>query len=350
MRIALVGAGSMGIIIGAYLTRDGHDVELFDSYKANVQALQKNGAKVVHLEEENTFTIPVKAYTTDKMSGIYDLVLLTTKQTANPVVLPALLPHLSEDSMVCALQNGIPEPAVAEVIGDARTIGGAMMFGGTWLEPGVSAETSNFESFKRSAFELGEVGRPATPRLQEVAKILQSVGGTVMMDNLMEVKWTKLCVNSCGSGMSAALGCTFGEAVENKKSLVCQAFIVKECLEVCHAEGYKMVDTGAADFETFYWTNREEMRYVMDTLRAMWNNLPTGKASMLQDLEKKQKSEIDYIDGHVATYGRKHGIATPFCDKVVELVKEAEARGGVNDISYISRFDELLVGYEDMYS
>ncbi|MDL2218922.1 2-dehydropantoate 2-reductase [Ruminococcaceae bacterium OttesenSCG-928-O06] len=348
MRIALVGSGSMGIVIGAYITKAGYDIEMFDSYEANVEALQKNGAKVVHLEDDKTFTIPVKAFNIDQMSGIYDLILLLTKQTANAVVLPHILKYMNENSIVCALQNGIPEPSVAEVVGIERTIGGAMMFPATWLEPGVSAETGTYESFKNSAFEIGEVGKPVSDRLRKVGEILESVGKTTLMDNLMDVRWTKVLINSCGSGMSAALNCTFGEAVDNVKSRACEAFIAKECLDVCHAEGYKMIHTGRLDFETLYWNNKEELKKVMDAFVMIYSTSKGGKASMLQDLEKKQKTEIDYINGHVAAYGKKHGIATPFCDKVVELVKEAENKKGVNDMSYVDRFDDLLKGYEDV--
>ena len=348
MRVALVGAGAMGTVIGAYLTKGGVDVEMFDAYEANVLALQEKGASVKHVEPEYSFTIPVKAFTPDKMSGIYDLILLTIKQTANPVVLPQLLKHMDENSMVCTLQNGIPESSVAEVVGVERTIGGAMMFAATWLEPGISAETSAYTSFKTSSFEIGEVGKPVTPRLLEVQKILENVGGTKVMDNLMDVRWTKLLINCCGSGMSAALNCTFGEAADDARSLACEAFIAKECTEVCRAEGYRMIEAFGIDFDNMLWTTKDEMKAVMQEFRNLYSSAKSGKASMLQDLEKKQKTEISFIDGHASTYGKKHGIATPFCDMVVALVQEAEEKKGLNDFSDISRFDELLKDYQDV--
>ena len=54
------------------------------------------------------------------------------------------------------------------------------------------------------------------------------------------------------------------------------------------------------------------------------------------------QSEIDYIKGIVCRGGQKCEIPTPFNDKVVELIKEAEARGGVNDFSYLARFDDII--------
>ncbi|MDL2218919.1 ketopantoate reductase family protein [Ruminococcaceae bacterium OttesenSCG-928-O06] len=350
MRIAIVGAGSMGTIIGAYMTKGGLDVEMIDANREHVEVMSTKGATVQHLEEDRTFTIPVKAYTPDKMNGIYDLVFLITKQTANPVVLPNLLKYLNDDSIVCTLQNGIPEPNVAEVIGEARTIGGAMLFPATWIAPGISAENAPYDRFKTVAgFDIGEVGRPATPRLEKVKEILDVVAHTTMMDNLMDVKWTKLCVNCCCSGLSAALSCTFGEAVENKKSRAIEAFVAKECLDVCHAEGYTMITTLNQNFEDLYWTDKAGMMRTMDALYNVFKG-SMGIASMLQDMQKKQPSEVDYIPGHTEKYGKKHGIATPFNSRVAELIREAEARGGVNDMSYLSRFDDLLVGWEDTYS
>lgn len=349
MRIAIIGAGSMGTIIGAYLTKAGCDVSLYDANKEHVAALQQNGATVKHLEDDKTFTIPVKAFTPDQMEGIYDLVLLLTKQTANPVVLPNMLKYLNDKSIVCALQNGIPEPSVAEVVGKERTIGGAMLFPATWLSPGVSAETATYDAFKAGAFDIGEMTGEITPRIKEVAEILGHVGKTTIMENLMDVRWTKLLINSCGSGLSAALNCTFGEVTDNPKSLTAEAIVAKECIDVCHAEGYKMITTLGVDFESLYWNNKDEMRRVMTIFQQMYKPSWHGKASMLQDLEKKLPTEIDFINGHVVKYGQKHGIPTPVNSKIVELVKEAEAKKGLNDMSYTSRFDDVLKGYEDMY-
>ncbi len=350
MRIAIIGAGSMGTIIGAYLTKAGYDVSMYDANKAHVEAMQQNGATIQHLEPERTFTIPVKAFTPDQMEGIYDLVLLLTKQTANPVVLPNLVKFLNEKSTVVALQNGIPEPSVAEIIGKERVVGGAMMFPATWISPGVSAATVTYEGLKGNGFDLGEMSGGITPRIKEIGAILENVGKCALMENLMDVRWTKLLINSCGSGLSAALNCTFGDVTDNPKSLTAEAMIAKECIEVCHAEGHKMVETFGLDFEKLYWTNKEELRQVMDAFIKVYSTSKAGKASMLQDLEKKQATEIDFINGHVVKYGQKHGIPTPVNAMVVELVKEAEARKGLNDMSYLSRFDEVLKGFEDMYS
>ena len=138
MKVAILGCGAMGTVLGAYMTKNGCDVEMIDSYQAHVDALNEKGAHIVGTVD---FTVPVKAVTPEQMEGIYDIVFLFTKQTANDVVLPNLLPHLGPDSTVCTLQNGVPEPYVASYVGESRTVGGTVLWGATFMEPGVSELT-----------------------------------------------------------------------------------------------------------------------------------------------------------------------------------------------------------------
>ena len=124
MRTAILGAGSLGTIMGAVVSKNGGDVVLVDSYKEHVDALNEKGATVTgYLDLKN---IPVKAITPDQMDGIYDVVIVLLKQTANAVALRNLLPFIDENSVVCTLQNGIPEEAVAEIVGSDRTVGGTV--------------------------------------------------------------------------------------------------------------------------------------------------------------------------------------------------------------------------------
>ena len=106
MRVAILGCGAMGTVLGAYMTKNGCDVEMIDSYAEHVRGLNEKGAHIVGTVD---LTVPVKAIVPEQMEGIYDIVFLFTKQTANDVVLPHLLPHLGPESTVCTLQNGVPE-------------------------------------------------------------------------------------------------------------------------------------------------------------------------------------------------------------------------------------------------
>lgn len=338
MRTAILGAGALGIIIGARMTQNGQQVDLIDSFKENVDALNANGATVTGFLELHQ---AVTALTPEQMTGTYDLVLLLTKQTANETALPKLLPHLHKDSVVCTLQNGVPEESVASYVGKERTIGGAVGFGATWLRPGVSELTSSMEAVEKFAFEIGEIDGIVRPRLEKVKQVLSTAGGTTILTNLMGIRYTKLLMNSTFSGMSAALNGLFSDVLANPKAMICVAHIANEVIKVCHGLGYRMVEMQGSNFEFLELNSKTEIPSKMDFYKKVWGR-HNNKASMLQDLEKGKKTEIDYINGVVCRGGRKCGIPTPFNDMVVELVKEAEARGGVNDFSYLERFNDSI--------
>ncbi len=338
MRTAILGAGALGIIIGALMTKNGKQVDLIDSYQENVDALNADGARVTGNLELHW---PVTALTPQEMRGAYDLILLLTKQTANETALPRLLPHLHPDSIVCTLQNGIPEDGVAAIIGRERTIGGAVGFGATWLRPGVSELTSTLEAVEKFAFEIGELDGVVRPRLETVKEILSAAGGTTILTNLMGIRWTKLLMNATFSGMSAALGCSFRNLLTDEKAMTCIAHIADETIKVCHGKGYRMVEMQGADMEFLELGSKADIAGKMDFYRKVWGR-HNNKASMLQDLEKGNNTEIDHINGVVCRSGRECGIATPFNDKVVEIVKQAEARRTVTDFGNLARFDEII--------
>lgn len=326
MRTAIVGSGSLGIIIGALLAKAGQDVELVDIDADNVKALQTKGATVTGSMDLN---VPVRSCLPGDMKGVYDLVLLLTKQVNNAAALPELLPHLGPNSTVCTLQNGIPEESVAAIVGQERTIGATVGFGATWQGPGVSALTSTMMALERYAFDIGEMDGAITPRLKAVQSVLGHVGTCTMVDNLSGVRWSKLLMNATFSGMSAACGCDFGTVLDSEQAMHFLSRIADETVKAAHACGVTMAWMQDFDFNQFELTPGRDLSALMPTYLRIWNQHRKLKASMLQDLEKGRKTEIAFINGHVCTKGQVKGLATPVNDMVVALVQQAEQSGKI---------------------
>lgn len=340
MRIAIVGAGSLGTIVGAYLADGGMDVELIDAYQEHVEALNQTGAKVTGTTE---FQAKVKAITPDQKSGQYDLVLLLTKQLYNDSILQELLPFLKEDSMVCSLQNGIPEEKVASIVGEKRVIAGSVEFGATFIEPGVSSLTTEYTQFKQYAFQIGELNGDITERIQQVKSVLDLVGGTHISDNLVGTKWSKLLINNAFSGLSAALNGEYGDIIDHEAGIVSAAHIADETIKVARANGVTLVKMNGFDIASLELNSEDDIPERVKTLRYVMEPSRLLKASMLQDLEKNRKTEIDYINGVVSSKAEGTGIATPYNDLVVKLVKSAEETQTVPDFDMnIKAFEELL--------
>jgi 2-dehydropantoate 2-reductase len=339
MRAAIIGAGSLGTIIGALMSEAGRPVDLIDANHAHVEALNREGARVTG---EIELRVPVLAYTPEEMSGLYDLVFLLNKQTTNPVVLPHLKTFLHANSTVCTLQNGIPEPFVAQELGAERTMGGAVGFGATWVEPGMSRLTTRADAVRRFAFEIGEIDGVARSRLLAVQGYLACVGRTELLDDLIGIRWSKLLMNATFSGMSAALGCTFGEVLDNDRALDCVAAIANETVRTAHAAGHRMAPMQGEDFERFAFETTVEREAVLPIIRRIWSRHRQLRASMLQDLEKGLDTEIGFINGTVSETGRRHGVPTPFNNRIVDIIGNAQRHRTVPDFSNIRAFDDLV--------
>lgn len=340
MRIAILGAGSLGTIVGAYLSAGGMNVELIDTYEDHVRALNEQGATVTGTTD---FSSKVKAITPQQKSGIYDLVLLLTKQLYNDAVLHDLLPFLNENSVVCSLQNGIPEQHVAELVGAHRVIAGSVEFGATFMEPGVSQLTTAYEQFKSYAFQIGELNGEMTSRIRDIQSVLELVGGTHISDNLVGTKWSKLLINNAFSGLSAALNGEYGDILDNEIGITSAAHIADETIKVGHANGVQFATMGGFDIASLELQHENDLPARIMTLRQVMAPSRLLKASMLQDLEKQRKTEIGYINGVVPNMAAGKGIATPFNDLVVQLVQEAEANGTVPDFdTNIKPFEQLV--------
>lgn len=343
MRTAILGCGAMGTVLGAFLTKNGCKVDFIDSYEEHIRALNESGAKIIGTQE---FTVPVNALLPEQMEGIYNLVFLFTKQTANREVLENLLPHLDADSTVCTLQNGVPEPYVAEIVGQERTVGGAVLWSATFEGPGVSNLTQNLDNLDYY-FDIGEIDGTVTDRIKAVQAVLNHMGPTKVVIELMPTRWAKLVNNACMSGMSAACDMTFGQVLENDTARACVSYIGREVYQCCKAEGYQMPllvfgykpDSLALENQSQYDENQQMF---MD----MYQVVLGGKASMLQDLEKGRKTEVSMINGYVSSVGRKYGIPTPFCDKVVEVVGKIENGEIPLSTENVKAFSELIFQYE----
>ena len=337
-RIAIVGAGAMGTLLGAVLNKNGVPTDLVDVDRRHVEALNRNGARVTGTAE---FSVPVRALAPEEMEGVYDILFLMIKQTYNEASFPQILPHLAEDGVIVTLQNGMPELAVAEVFGEERTMGCAVTWAATMRGPGVTEATAEPDAWHSS---LGRLDGKITEKGKKVRSVLEKMCPVVLSDNLAGIRWAKMVVNCAFSGMSAALGCTFGGVIDSEDALACAQHIARECVRVSRACGVSMEALGPegafdrfADFAT-----EEERRSQEDLWKDLFARTRGGKSSMLQDLEHGRRSEVHAINGVLCREGKARGIPTPFSDLAVELVERAEQAGTVPDMRNLSAFRPIL--------
>ncbi len=316
MKTAIYGAGSLGTVLGAYLTKGGVDVELVNRNKAHVEALRKRGA---HITGTVDFTVPVRVVFPDEMGDGYDIIFLMTKQLDNPKVVTALKPRLSAEGVIVTLQNGIPEPGIAEIIGPDRTIGCTVEWGATMGEPGTSELTSDPAAL---SFHMG--GMPGVPqsRLDMVKSVLEKMCPVSFESNLLGARWSKLLINSTFSGLGTVIGGTFGDVCTNPGALEAAVRCMKECIDVGRASGAVFAPVQGKDItRLFYYSNCIKKAFAKMLIPVAMKKHYGIVPSMLQDLRKGKKCEIDAINGVVCEFGRKYGVPTPVNDRIVEIVR-----------------------------
>jgi 2-dehydropantoate 2-reductase len=333
-----MGAGSLGTILGAYIAKAGRQVDLIDIYEAHVARLNKDGATVTGRVE---FNVPLSARTPQKMEGIYDLIFFMVKQTYNDSAIEAIKPHINEKTIICTLQNGLPEYALAEKFGGDRVFGCVVGWGATFKGPGVSEMTSDPDIM---SFDLGRVDG-MTEELLKVKEVLECMCPVKIHRNLMGIRWAKLLINSTFSAVSALTGCSFGQVYDRPESLRLVQHLGNECLRVAKASNVKVEPiqgTDTAAFLTFDTAaGRDKTAGIYEELCVHHRLL---RSSMLQDLEKGCKCEIDSINGVVVRMGKKTGVPVPTHEQVVRLIHGIEGGGLVLHPDNVKLIELLAFG------
>ena len=319
MRIAIYGAGSLGTILGAFISKAGVPVELINRNKAHVEALREHGARVVGTMQ---FTQQVIAYTPDEMNGVYDILFLMTKQQHNSEVVEMLKGFLAPDGVLVTFQNGLPEVGIAAILGEERVLGSTVAWGATLQSPGVCELTSEPDAL---SFSLGAISEKRSKHFGKVKELLELMGSVDIEENFLGTRWSKLLINASFSGMSAVLGCTFGEAAGPRESRRVVQALIKECIDACSAGGIRIEPVQGKDIvKLLDYKNAFKRAFSFFIIPIAIRKHAKLKASMLQDLEKGKLTEVDAINGAVSEFGRKVGVPTPANDMVVDIIHKIE--------------------------
>ena len=336
-RYAIYGAGSLGTVLGAYITKNGGQIDLINRNRAHVAALREKGARITGTVE---MTVPVTAYTPDEMSGKYDVILLMTKQLFNKEVVTTLKDYLADDGVIVTLQNGLPEPGIAEIVGSNRTVGCVVEWGATLSAPGECTLTSDPASL---SFHMGKMEGITDGKFNEVKELLELMCPVHEEPNLIGARWSKLLINATFSGLGTVVGGVFGDVSENKDAAKVAVRCMKECIDVGHAAGAEFAPVQGKNITAlFYYKNALKRGFATMLIPIAMKKHRAIEPSMLQDLKKGKACEIDAINGIVCEWGRKCGVATPINDRIVEIVKKCETGELKPEKANIKLFDDLL--------
>lgn len=337
MKCAIYGAGSLGTVLGAYLTRANVDVVLVNRNVEHIKALKENGARIVG---RVYMQMKVKAALPEEMGDGFDCIFLMTKQLDNVNVVRFLEPKLKEDGVIVTLQNGLPEPLIASIIGPSRTLGCIVEWGATMKGPGISELTSDEDGLY---FHMGKMPGVSDEKFQMVKQTLEKMCPVDVEDNILGARFTKMLVNSTFSGLGTVIGGSFGAVINTKKGRELSARCMKECVEVSKANNITLAKIQGRDvLRFFYYQNNFKKKIVKILIPIGLKNHKAIIPSMLQDIRKGKKCEVDAINGVICEYGRKSGVLTPINDRIVEIIHKQEEGLIPLSAKNINLFDDIL--------
>jgi 2-dehydropantoate 2-reductase len=326
----------MGTVLGAFLSKAGYDVDLINRNQAHVEGLNRHGAQI---EGTLSMTQPVHALLPQEMEGPYDIILLMTKQRHNEDIVRFLTPFLDPNGILCTMQNGIPEPAIAAIIGADRTVGCTMAWGATFHGEG-RVELTTQPSPETLTFSIGTVGAVDSSRFEHIVSMLETMGKVTIEENWIGARWAKLLINSAFSGLSVISGWTFGEIAQDRRSRRLALSIIHECMHVAEAAGIHIEPLQGKDVYRLmgpggFWKTRFSL-FVLPIAMRKHKHI---RSSMLRDLARGLTTEVDAINGVVSAEGRRVGVPTPFNDAIVAITRDIELGKAQSDPS---QFDRLM--------
>ena len=325
MNIAVLGVGAIGGIIGAYLERGGRSVTLIDQWPANVEHIRTDGLTITPHEEE--FTVHPKVLHVGEVSAArqsFDVVVLSVKSYDTSWSSMLIEPYLAPGGYIVSAQNSINEEAIAAVVGWSRVVGCVVTIGAGMYEPGHVLRTSGVE---RPSFKVGEPSGMITPRLQELVEVLGDVGATRTTTNLWGERWSKLANNAMSNAVAGFAGLGTADLKTNPEARALSLRITAELLQVAKGLGVNVEPIYGIPAEMYLEAQEDgaKMEELEGRMMEAGKGLGDGRPSLAQDVIKGRKTEVDYLNGYVASKGKEVGVPTPVNEAVIEITKRVEA-------------------------
>jgi 2-dehydropantoate 2-reductase len=301
-RVCVVGCGAVGSLFAASLAQlDDVEVWAYDLDAEHVRAIEEHGLR---LSGAGELVGRMKATTDASELPPCELGIVATKSMHTGAAIAAAA-HALGAAAVCSVQNGLGnEEAIAEHV--PHVIRGTTFPAGRIVEPGhvhwdVKGDTT-IGPFEPSPAETAEVER--------LAEACTRAG--LPTDAVVDARgpqWRKVIFNAATNPVGALTGLTHGRVCDDVGLRRLVSGLVDEGKAVAAAQEIVL---DADPEELIDYAARPEVAY-------------EHKASMLQDVEARRQTEIDYLNGGIVRFGRDYGVATPLNEAVTALIKGLEA-------------------------
>ncbi len=304
-RFAVIGAGPVGSVVAAFLAKGGYEVTLCDVVPALLEPALDPGILIEGVDNLQAQVAHTTTSVDDLAENPPDVIFVTVKATALPLIASALESCAGEGRYVISWQNGIDtELVLAEHLGNQAVLRGVVNFGCVPIKPGQVRL-----AFHHRPHYLQELDPAATDAAIGICKVLTECGlDTEHTTSITDMVWRKTVMNACMNPMCAVTGMTMVEIINDPITFNLVDALIKEGITVARINEFSL-GSGYYPFA---------INYI--------KNAGAHKPSMLQDIEAGRRTEIDYINGKIVEYGKQAGVPTPYNSMIRGLVKALESK------------------------
>lgn len=301
--VLVIGPGAIGGYVAAVLA--DHDASVTVVARSEtLAAIQEHGLRIVGGPDE--CTVQVEAVAQVPPDAAFDLVLIATKAADTADAVAAAAPAITAATPVVALQNGVGRGAsVSRLAGLDVGLDGVVYLEARMDTPG---EVTYLSGARR--FEIGDPARPESDRAEKVAQLLAAHGlGAVASADPVTAAWRKMVLVCTANAMTGATRTMFGDLIREDLGRRVATALLREGADVARAAGAQL----GPDFA------QECMDFLVEIGPAL-------RSSMLHDIERGRRTEIDVLNGEISRLGAELGVSTPSHD-VMHLVIGGVSQG-----------------------
>jgi len=314
--VLVVGAGAIGGVTAAKMEGGVRRVSVLDANEEHAERMRDPGLLLDELGEERLVRLDAYSDPAD-LEGPFDLALVTLKAPHLEAALGPLVERDLAETFV-SLGNGLVQDRIAGIVGGENLVVGTVEWGATNLGVGHLAQSTS------GPFVIGEPEGPTKERTRLLAEALGTAAEVRITENISGQVWSKLLVNSAFSGLGAVSGLLYREVVADPAGKEAALAVWREGYDLGVAQEITHDEVLGVPADSLVVRGPEDRQRADEALEVAMGYAGATKASMLQDLEKGAKTEVDVINGGVVERGREYGVETPLNERVVELMHSME--------------------------
>jgi len=319
--IVVAGAGSIGCYVGGCLALAGRDVTLL-LRPALADIIAGQGLRISDLDGENRVVAPgaIKLATDPSIAfADADVILVTVKSGATAAVAGLIAEHAPSGVTIVSLQNGVgnADLLLARLGGIGRIVAGMVPFNV------VQSQGSGEARFHRATSGTILIGA-GVPGLRSAL----SVQGADVIEHadMAAVLWGKLMLN-LNNALNALSGVPLATQLADRRWRLILARQVAEAVGVLKAAGIKPAPIEGVSPGMIPRILRLPNWLFRRVARRMLAIDPEARSSMWEDLHRHRPTEIGYLQGAILALAQKHRVSVPLTERVIGLVRRAEAAG-----------------------